>query len=101
MPDKYPVRYLPVAEEDILSILDWIAKDSPARALKFVDRLEEKIGKLEQFPLLGRVPRHYKLREYGYRVLIVEDYLVFYIIRKKTIEIHRVIRASRNLDHLV
>lgn len=53
MPDKYPVRYLPVAEEDIILILDWIAKDSPARALKFVDRLEEKIGKLEQFPLLG------------------------------------------------
>jgi toxin ParE1/3/4 len=101
MPDKYSLRYLPVAEEDLISILDWIAKDSPARALKFVEKLEEKIGKLEQFPLMGRVPRHYKLREYGYRVLIVEDHLVFYIIRKKIIEIHRVIRASRDLDHLV
>lgn len=101
MPGKYSLRYLPVAEEDLISILDWIAKDSPVRALKFVDKLEEKIGKLEQFPLLGRVPRHHKLREYGYRVLIVEDFLVFYITRKKTIEIHRVIIASRNLDHLV
>jgi toxin ParE1/3/4 len=70
MPGKYSLRYLPVAEEDLISILDWIAKDSPARALKFVEKLEEKIGKLEQFPLMGRVPRHYKLREYGYSVLI-------------------------------
>lgn len=101
MPGKYSLRYLPVAEEDLISILDWIAKDSPIRALKFVDKLEEKIGKLVQFPLPGRVPRHHKLREYGYRVLIVEDFLVFYIIRKKTIEIHRVIRTSRNLDHLI
>ncbi|HSL90437.1 MAG TPA: type II toxin-antitoxin system RelE/ParE family toxin [Ignavibacteriaceae bacterium] len=101
MPGKYSLRYLPVAEEDLISFLYWIAKDSPVRAFKFVDKLEEKIGKLEQFPLLGRVPRHHKLREYGYRVLMAEDFLVFYIIRKKTIEIHRITRASRNLDHLI
>jgi len=66
-----------------------------------VDKLEEKIGKLEQFLLMGRVPRHHKLREYGYSVLVAEDYLGLYIIGKKTIEIHRVIRTSRNLDNLI
>lgn len=101
MSSKFTLRYLPIAEEDLISILDWIAKDSPTRALKFVDKLEEKIGKLENFPMLGRIPRHSKLRDYGYRVLIIESYLVFYITRKSIVEVHRVIRASRDLDKLI
>jgi len=101
MPGKFTLRYLPVAEEDLISILDWIAKDSPSRALKFIDKLEEKIGKLEKSPMLGRTPRNLKLRESGYRVLVVESYLVFYIIRKDTVEVHRVISASRDIEKMI
>jgi len=101
MRTKYALRYLPVAQDDLISIFDYIAQDSPNRALSFVEKLDKRIGLLEQHPLPGRVPRHPKLREYGYRVLIVESYLVFYIIRRKTIEVHRVVHGSRNLDHLI
>jgi len=101
MPAKYTLKYLPAAQEDLISILDYIAQDSPRRALAFVDKLDAQIGRLEQHSLLGRVPRHPKLREYGYRVLIVESYLAFYIIRGGQIEIHRVVHGSRDLDHLI
>jgi addiction module RelE/StbE family toxin len=100
MPAEYQLRYLPIAQDDLLGIYDYIAQDSPTRAESFVDRLDKAIVNLETQPLLGRTPRHDQLREYGYRVLIVESYLVFYIIRNKTIEIHRVVHGSRNLDHL-
>jgi len=76
MPVKYRIRYLPVAQEDLISIFDYIANDSPDRALAFVDKLDKRIGRLGQQPLLGRIPSHPKLREYGYRVLIIESYLV-------------------------
>jgi toxin ParE1/3/4 len=98
---KYKLRHLPLAEDDLVSICDYIAQDSPERALAFVDKLDKMIGLLEQQRLLGRIPRHHKLREFGYRVLIVESYLVFYIIRNKEIEIHRVIHGSRNLDNII
>lgn len=101
MPGKATLRYLPVAQEDLLAILEFIAEDSPDRAISFVDRLDERIGRLEHNPLLGRVPRHRKLREYGYRVLVVGSYLVFYILRGRTVEVHRVVHGSRNLDHLI
>jgi len=101
MPAKYTLRYLPIAQNDLISIFEFIALDSPGRALSFVDKLDERICRLEQHPSLGRVPRHPKLREYGYRVLIVETYLVFYIVRGQEIEIHRVVHGSRNLDHLI
>ena len=98
---KYTLRYLPIAQEDLLSIFNWIAQDSPTRAIKFVDTLDDRISLLKTHPMLGREPRHPKLQEYGYRVLVIESYLVFYVIRDKTIEIHRVIHGSRNLDDLI
>ena len=101
MPAKYTLRYLPIAQDDLISIFDFIAQDSPSRALSFVDKLDERIGRLEQNSLLGRIPRHPRLREYGYRVLIIEAYLVFYVVRGQDIEIHRVVHGSRNLDHLL
>jgi addiction module RelE/StbE family toxin len=95
------LRYLPIAQDDLLAIYDYVAQDSPARALTFVDKLDERIGRLEHHPLLGRIPRHARLRQDGYRVLIIDTYLVFYIIRGQQIEIHRVVHGSRNLDHLI
>ena len=101
MPAKYTLRYLPIAQDDLLAIYNYIAQESPARALAFVDKLDDRMGRLEHHPLLGRIPRHARLRQYGYRVLIIDTHLVFYILRGQLIEIHRVVHGSRNLDHLI
>jgi toxin ParE1/3/4 len=101
MPGKATLRYLPVAQDDLISILEFIANDNPRRAISFVNRLDERIAQLEHHPLLGRTPRHPKLREYGYRVLVIEAYLVFYIVRGQTVEIHRAIHGSSNIDYLI
>ena len=98
---KFTLRYLPIAQDDLISIFDFIAQDSPNRALSFVAKLDQRVSLLERHPSLGRIPRHPKLREYGYRVLIFESYLVFYIVRDQEIEVHRVVHGSRNLDHLI
>ncbi len=101
MANDFAVRYLPVAVDDILSILDWIAADSPSRASSFRDMLDKRLGRLSSNPRLGRIPRQEYLRHFGYRVLLIDSYLVFYIIRGRTVEIHRVIHGSRNLDDIL
>lgn len=101
MHKQFSVRYLPIAQDDLNNIFDWIAKDNTARALTFVEKIDKRIGALSQSPNLRRIPRNAKLKEYGYRVLILDSYLVFYVIHDKVIKIHRVIHASRNLDHLI
>ncbi len=101
MPDKYSIRYLPVAVDDLLSIYDWIAADNPARAVSFAEKLDKRIGSLAAHPSLGRIPRNEKLRAFGYRVLVIESYLVFYLIRGRIIEIHRVIHGSRHIDDMI
>jgi len=47
MKSKYSLRYLPAANDDLVGILDYIAKDSPARALQFIEKIEKQIGRLE------------------------------------------------------
>jgi len=101
MASRYTLRYLPVAVDDLLSIFDWIAGDSPANAAAFVEKIDQRIGNLEIHPFLGHVPRDEKLKNSGYRILVIESYLVFYMIRGRTIEIHRVVHGSRDLDDIV
>ena len=101
MVDRYKLRYLPIAVDDLVSIFDWIANDSPANAAAFLEKIDQRIGHLETHPLLGHIPREEKLRHSGYRILVTESYLVFYILRGKTVEIHRVLHGSRNLDDVV
>ena len=69
MRNKYTLRYLPVAVDDLVSIFDWIANDSPERAAAFVEKLDHRMGNLETQPLLGHVPRDEKLKNSGYRIL--------------------------------
>ncbi len=101
MSDKFTIRYLPIAEDDLLVIYDWIASDNPTRAAAFTEQLDKRIGALAVNPHLGRVPKHEKLASYGYRVLVIGSYLIFYVVRGRTIEIHRVIHGSRHLDDIV
>src|SRR3972149_9539373 len=60
MENKYTLRYLPVAVDDLISIFDWIANDSPANADAFIEKLDQQIGNLARHPLLGRIPNKQK-----------------------------------------
>ncbi len=95
MTTPYELRYLPVAEEDLLGILDYIARDDPEAARRFVDYIEHGIGALTRFPKAGRQPRDARLRRLGYRVLVLDDYLVFYVLIRRTVQVRRVIHGAR------
>ena len=44
MPAEYTLRYLPVAQDDLRSILDFIAQDNPSRAAPFIEELNTKFA---------------------------------------------------------
>lgn len=101
MGNIYKLRYLPVAVDDLISIFDWISNDNPDMAVSFIEKLDQSLWNLQNHPFLGRVPRDDKLKNSGYRVLVFESYLVFYLIRGKVVEVQRVIHGSRKLDHIL
>lgn len=52
-------------------------------------------------PLIGHVPKDETLKGFGERILVIKSFLVFDVIRGRTIEIHRVVHGSRNLDDII
>ena len=94
----YDLRYLPAAAQDLLGILDYIGRDNPDAARSFVDRVDQAVGHLASFPKAGHQSRDARLRRLGYRVLVVNDYLVFY---SRKVQIRRVIHGARRYEFLL
>ncbi|MCK9373071.1 MAG: type II toxin-antitoxin system RelE/ParE family toxin [Sulfuricurvum sp.] len=91
------IVYLEHAYTDLEVILDHITEDSPSRAVKYLEFLKNGIAKLANFPHLGVMCKRKHIRR-ECRVLIIENYLVFYKTNEssKTIIIGRVLHRSIN-----
>jgi plasmid stabilization system protein ParE len=93
---KYDIRYLSVAEEDLNEIVDYLLEHSINAANKFIDELDGLEESLSMFPELGTLARDKKLRNKGYRMFVISDYLLFYTIRNHFVYVMRIIHAKRN-----
>jgi len=99
----YIVRYLPLAEADILEIIEYIRKENPRAAQDTYARFEEALGKLGTFPELGPVVRDDRLSAKGYRVLVIDNYLAFYVVDEESgvVKIRRVLHGRRRYSFLL
>lgn len=99
--DKHRVEYLPIAVADLDDIFIFVADNSPQAAMELIDRIDASIAGLESFPEMGLIAKPPRLARKGYRVLIVDDYLVFYVLLDDIVEIRRIVSGKRNYAHLV
>ena len=93
MPDKYLVKWLKLALDDIQSIAEYISKDDPEIAQSVVMAIWDATENLSYFPgraKAGRVPETKEL------ILTSLPYFIAFRVRNKTVEILRVIHTSRN-----
>ena len=67
------------------------------------EKIKASIGKLANFPLMGPVPLDRKIAEQGYRMIVVDPYLVFYILvmNDNTVEVHRVLHGKQDFPHIL
>ncbi len=100
MSNEFEILYLKIAIKDLDEIFDYIKSDNPRAASALLDKFDKTISKLSKYPKVGRAPKDDRLKNLGYRVLIVENYLVFYVIKNKKIEIRRVLHGARNYKFL-
>jgi len=73
----------------------FVAADNPASAEALLGRIEKNLGLLSRNPQLGRVPTEEELASLRYRYLIVENYLIFYKVEKRTVFVHRILHGAR------
>lgn len=54
---KYPIEYLPSAEQDLSDIIAYIMLDNPQAADRLLKKFDETISLLSYFPLIGTLPK--------------------------------------------
>ena len=88
----------------------------PLHTPEAIAGMDENLAKLDSALIAQGIPKpvsfgypgnHYspgtvlKLKKLGYRILIVEKYLVFYVVKNKTVQIRRIIHGARRYDFLI
>jgi addiction module RelE/StbE family toxin len=100
MSAPYDIRYLKTAECDLYGIFDYISQDNPLAAANLLEKIDHSISLLSSNPYLGVIPKDTRLKNKGYRMLIIEKYLVFYVVKDKTVQVRRIIHGARRYDFL-
>jgi toxin ParE1/3/4 len=95
MNQKYKIEYLPAAQQDLVDILIYIKQDNPTAAYNLILAIDETISKLEDFPKRGVTPKDLRLKSLNYKMLVIDNYLVFYVIKEDIVEIRRILHGKR------
>lgn len=83
------------AEEDLLSIAEFIAKDRPSAASRWLDQMETKLQLLAKQPFAGEAVDHIRP---GLRRSSHGRYLIFYEPRETGICLVRVLDGARKIE---
>jgi len=98
--EAYNVRISPAAQNDFLDIVEHLETLSPEAAAQYFELFMEKTGTLATAPESCPLARDTQLRLRGYRMLSIENYIVFYVISGKIVEIRRILYARRQYERL-
>jgi addiction module RelE/StbE family toxin len=94
-----------MAEEDLDGIFDYIANtlEAPVAANRLMIKIEKAIQGLKDAPRIGSKCRDETLNKKGYRKLIINNYIAFYLIddKDRTVTIMRIIYGRRNYTALL
>ncbi|MBY9082216.1 type II toxin-antitoxin system RelE/ParE family toxin [Paenibacillus sp. HN-1] len=103
MEKNYDLRYLAVARLDLVDIVQYISEQlhAPEAAIHLVDKFDKAIFKLKQFPFSGHRYKSMGGLKDEYRMLVVENYLVFYVVMDNLVEVRRIIYSKRDYEKLL
>ena len=97
----YKVKIYSAAQKDFEEIIEYLNTLSPQAAIKYYDLIVEKINSLAQIPERCPLAKDLQLRVRGYRTLVIENYIVFYIIKEDLVQIHRILYGRRQYNWLL
>lgn len=98
----YQVFWTQTAQQDLRTIITYIAADSKTHARKIYSIIKQKAGNLQQMPLQGRIVP--ELSYYGiltYRELISQPWQIIYRIEDSKIWVLAVIDSRRNVEDIL
>jgi toxin ParE1/3/4 len=105
MANNYTIKMTPKAADDLDNIYRYISEElfAASAATNILERIEKEIIRLKEFPFSCNHVADEFLRNKGYRKLIVDNYIVFYLIEeeKDQVIIMRVLYGKQNYENLL
>ncbi len=92
------VLYAPEAEGDLVGIAEYIARDKPVAARKWVDKIRTTCETLATQPQMGELRQGFGVP--GCRCFSVGNYVIFFRAAGDGIEVARIIHGSRDMRNL-
>jgi plasmid stabilization system protein ParE len=102
MKKVYEIIWSETSEKDLISIIEYIAQDSPSIAHEKFKEIKEKALGLYSFPDRGRIVP--ELQEQGiiqYRELTVSPWRIMYRISEKSVYVLSVLDSRQNVEDLL
>ena len=103
MDKPFTLRYLPLFEQDLAAVRDYIALNlqNPTAALRLVEDTEKAIIKRLGNPLSFEPYRSARDRKQPYYRINVRNYSVFYVVIGDIMEVRRFVYGKRDLSDIV
>lgn len=102
---KYIIKITPKAFEDLDEIYSYISNGlyNEGAADNLMDKIEARIMRLKNFPFSCSFVLDEILKDKGYRKLIVENYIAFYLVREeeRQVVIIRVLYGGQKYQDLI
>lgn len=93
---KYQVLIYPSAEKDLLEIQYYFENKLKVSANKLFEKFYLSIDILETNPLIHPLLQDPYLNQLGYRMITIDNFLLFYVIEADEVQIHRFLYGKRN-----
>ena len=104
MPDEYSLEFLPSATNDMIEIISsFVMFESKKGAIRIKNKMTKAAEQIHIFPYSGVTVHDNKLAKLGFRMIVIEKYLMFYKIfeEDKKIVIYRVLNGKTNYPALM
>lgn len=99
---EYQITWAAVAKNDLKTIIEYIASDSPDDALRLLKKIRQKANDLCSMPDRGRIVPELKNNGiHTYRELIIPPWRILYRTSKTTVFVLSVIDSRRNVEDIL
>ena len=101
--NKYQLKIFPMAQLDMVQIFDYIAVElgNPTAAVGQIDDFEKAFDNVCAFPESCPYINNEYVKDKSLRKLIVNNYIAFYRVRDKEIQVVRVLYGMCNYETLL
>ncbi len=101
--NEYTLEILPAALNDMSEIISYFALNSQKGALRIHDKMIGAVERIERHPYSGVTVPDKKLAGMGFRMVALENYLMFYKVfeEEHRVIVYRFINGKRNYPTLL